>query len=84
MSTVLVFVFQFAMVFSLGFQSRNIRDGQYTMAAITSLVLGCLGVVNQVLVIKSTMQSDWLPLVAFVLAGPPGICLAMWVHDKVK
>lgn len=83
MSSIIVFFAQAFYVFLLGFQSRNVRDGQYAMAAATSLTLGIFGLINQVLVIRSTIASDWLPLIAYVAAGPVGICLAIRAHDAV-
>jgi hypothetical protein len=84
MTALTVFVCQCVYVFLLGLQSRNVRDGQYAMAVMTSTALGCVGLVNQVLIIRATLLSDLWPLAAYVAAGPIGICLAMATHDRIK
>lgn len=79
----IVFVCQMVYVFLLGMQSRHVRDGQFAWAMLTSTALGVFGLLNQVVIIRATLLENWWPLAAYVAAGPVGICLAMWFHDRM-
>jgi hypothetical protein len=80
-----VFFCQLGYVFLLGFQSRNVRDGQFLFAACTSGLLGAFGLFMTSAIARSAMLggSHWLT-VAYVAAGPCGVCLAMAFHDKLS
>jgi hypothetical protein len=83
MQALAVFCVQLFYVFLLGFQSRNVRDGQYGAAACTSTLLGIAGIFITPMVVKAALI-DPRPevLMAYVAAGPCGICFAMWFHDR--
>jgi len=78
-----VFTAQAVYVFLLGFQSRNVRDNQFVMAAMTSTCLGICGLTGLAVVVKAVQSGEWLPLIAYVAAGPVGICSAMAIHNQV-
>lgn len=80
-----VFLCQLAYVFLLGFQSRNVRDGQFLWAAATSGILGAGGLFMTSIIARSAMLGGdiWLAI-AYIAAGPCGICLAMHSHDKLS
>lgn len=79
-----VFLIQLVYVFLLGFQSRNVRDGQYTAAAMTSFLLGCCGLYLTTMIARAAItEGDRLVQIAYVIAGPVGICLAMHLHDRI-
>ena len=81
----LVFVCQFSMIFLLGIQSLNVRDGKKLSAAITSLLLGITGwfITGT---ISSVYHEGMLSMVffAFILSGPLGISFSIWLHAKFK
>lgn len=82
-TAITIFAVQLAYVFLLGFQSRNVRDGQYLAAAMTSTCLGMSGIYVQPMLVKAAIiNPSPFVLVAYVAAGPIGICSAMWIHDK--
>lgn len=77
---VIIFLCQLCYVFLLGMQSRNVNDGQYVAAAGTSLALGVLGLTAISQVVNTASTACFL---AYVAAGPIGICLAMWSHKRI-
>ena len=85
LEAIAVFFCQLGYVFLLGFQSRNVRDGQFLFAACTSGLLGAFGLFMTSAIARSAMLggSQWLT-VAYVAAGPCGVCLAMAFHDKLS
>lgn len=79
-----VFAIQVAYVFLLGLQSRNVRDSQYLAAAATSTMLGMAGLMTTTAIAKSVILGGSSVVgFAYVAGGPCGICLAMWLHDRV-
>lgn len=79
-----VFLCQLCYVFLLGWQSRNVNEGQYASAAGTSLALGVFGLTVTTLVIKAALLEPSVATIAgYLLAGPVGIVLSMWSHRKV-
>jgi hypothetical protein len=83
--SIAVFFCQMFYVFLLGIQSRNVRDGQYLSAAITSCTLGAAGLFMTSAIARSAMigGSAWLAI-SYIAAGPCGICLAMKFHDRLS
>jgi cation transporter-like permease len=79
-----VFISQFVAIFLLGIQSRNVNLKQYVPAAITSFLLGVTGFIVTGIVAKVYMDfssNGVTPtLIAFLLAGPLGICTSIWAH----
>ena len=83
MTYVLVFLCQMSYVFLLGIQSRNVRDSQYLGAAFVSTVLGVMGLFMTSAIAKSAINGGDTGLaIAYIGAGPLGICLAMWMHNR--
>lgn len=81
----LVFLAQIVYVFMLGFQSRNVRDGQYLAASLTSLGIGVSSLAIQPLIVKAVIiEPQPIVIVGFLLGGPIGICLAMFAHDRMR
>lgn len=82
MNETLIFVAQFSMIFLLGVQQLNVRDGHYIGAAITSLLLGVTGFTITSIVGKLQLEDLLRPIgVTFLVAGPIGITAAMYSHD---
>ena len=80
-----VFLCQCGYVFLLGIQSRNVRDGQLIPAAITSTILGLAGLYMTSAIARAAIDGGSASLaVAYVAAGPVGICLAIYLHDWSK
>lgn len=79
----LIFCCQFVMIFLLGIQSQNVRDGKKLSAAITSLLLGITGW-SITGTISSVYHEGMLSVVffSFVLAGPLAIATSIWLHEK--
>jgi hypothetical protein len=77
----LLFIAQFCMIFLLGVQSLNVRDGHYVGAAITSLLLGIVGFTITSIIGKLHIE-DLMTVVgcSFLVAGPLGIVSAMASH----
>jgi ABC-type phosphate transport system permease subunit len=83
MHALLVFVVQFTYVLLLGLQSRHVRDSQYLSAAWTSLTLGMMGLFITSSIARAAIEgSDWWLWIAYVAAGPTGICTAIYLHDR--
>lgn len=84
MNAALVFIAQMFYIFLLGIQSRNIRDGQMVGAAMVSIALGVCGLYMTAEIAKAATGGDGAIslAIAYVAAGPCGICLAIWAHDK--
>lgn len=83
MTPFVVFAVQWFYVAMLGLQSRHVRDGQYAPAALTSAVLGCCGLYLTSSIARLAVQHcDPWTILAYVLAGPCGIVVAMWGHNR--
>ena len=73
-----VFVAQATMVFLLGTQTINIIERSYLGAASTSLLLGILGYFLTAAIAEARLAGmGSLVWLAFITAGPVGICLAI-------
>lgn len=77
MTALLVFVSTFVAVFALGFQSRNVNQGHYTAAALTSFLIGAG---NLALYRFMPTPGTW-EVAAYLLAGPTAILASMKVHE---
>lgn len=78
----LVFLCQLSYVLLLGIQSRNVRDSQYVGAAVVSTILGVMGLFMTSAIAKSAINGGDMGLaLAYISAGPVGICLAILLHD---
>lgn len=79
-----VFAAQFVYVLLLGLQSLNVNGRHYAMAAATSVHLGVLGfwLTAMIAEVKTAGVGDgvWW---AFVLAGPVGIVVAIYIHPHL-
>lgn len=82
---VLVFGAQFIYVMLLGLQSLNVNGRHYAMAITTSFALGTLGFYLTAAVAEVRLAGQFGPVWwGFVLAGPAGISLAIWVHPHIR
>jgi len=77
MTTMLIFISTFVLVFALGFQSLNVNNGHYKAAFLTSFAIG---VANLVL-FKTVPQADLMDISAYLIAGPFAITASMKAHD---
>lgn len=70
----------FASVFALGFQSRNINNGDYLWAAGTSFFIGF----SQVAVWTRITKPDagFLETLIFSVSGMCGVLTSMYVHKR--
>ena len=80
MTELTIFSVNYLLVFALGFQSRNVNEGHYTLAFLTNAVIG---VMNAIILKLVPAADSWTTLVAYVSGGPLGIVSAMWVHHHV-
>ena len=75
-----VFLFQLVYVLLLGLQTLNVVDRNYLGAWSVSLLLGMIGFWMTAVIAEvktdGVGSSVWW---AFVLSGPIGICMAMWM-----
>ncbi len=82
LEAIAVFLCQCGYVFLLGIQSRNVRDGQIISAAFVSMILGLAGLFMTSAIARAAIDGGSVMLaVAYVAAGPVGICLAICLHD---
>lgn len=82
---VTIFLAQAAMVFLLGFQSLSVHARHYALAAGGSTLLGVTGYQITSIIAQSPHESAgsavWW---AYIVAGPIGITLSIWLHPKLK
>ena len=78
MSALVVFAATFASVFALGFQSRNVNQGHYLAAAITSLFISG----GHLVLYRQLPNPDALEIAGYMAGGVLGILTAMWAHDR--
>lgn len=80
MSLALFWLSTFGQVFVMGLQSRNVNTGRYGMAAMTSLAIGGMSIIN----VRGMVQLDPLVTLALVgTAGPLGIVTSMFFFRRV-
>jgi uncharacterized membrane protein YuzA (DUF378 family) len=69
----------FASVFALGFQSRNVNNGDYLWAAGTSLFVGF----SQAYLWKHVIDmGSFAAAATYSVAGATAIVSSMWVHKR--
>ena len=68
----------FVTVFALGFQSRNVNQGQYLYAAITSLFIGGASIV----LYKQLPDATVTECLAYLFGGVTGITSSIYVHAR--
>ena len=80
---VLIFIAQFCMIFLLGIQSMNIRDGNKLFAAITSLLLGMCGWYITGIISSAYNGGNVITpeFFSFLVAGPVGIVCSIVFYD---
>lgn len=76
----ILFAAGFVQVFALGFQSRNVNTGQYSLAAIFSFGIG----LSQAVVWSKVAGPGGGPMEALIysVSGAIAIVCAMWVHRR--
>jgi hypothetical protein len=79
MICLLVFLAAVLIVFMLGFQSLNVNRGHYWLACLTSLGIGTA---NLCLLKIIPQAKDPLEIACYLVGGPIGILLAMWLHPS--
>lgn len=72
-----IFATGFLSVFAMGFQSRNVNNGDYKYAALSSLFIGVSSVY-----LWNTVPATLLGGLIYGLSGSCGITLSMWVHRR--
>lgn len=77
-----VFLVQATYVLVLGLQSRFVHSGNVWGAATGSFVLGLGGLFVYSSLAKAAVHGDPAVQVAYVLAGPPAIVLAIHLHVR--
>jgi len=76
-TSLLIFISTFTLVFALGFQSLNVNNGHYKAAFFTSFAIGLANLV----LFKTVPQADFLDTSAYLIAGPFAIVASMKAHD---
>ncbi|TWT51818.1 hypothetical protein KOR42_32910 [Thalassoglobus neptunius] len=79
-----VLFLQSVYILLLGVQSRNVRDSQVLGAMGTSILLGLCGIYLTPAIVQASASGEPLTLVAFVVAGPVGIAVAITAHDHLS
>lgn len=80
-----VFAAQLIYIMLLGLQSLNVNGRHYGLAMASSFALGTLGFYLTAMVAEVQRAGQFGPIWwAFVLAGPVGICIAIWLHPHLK
>lgn len=78
MTTLLLFVCTFLLVFGLGLQSLNVNGGHYRAAFMTSFLIGSM----QMVTLKLGPDATHLEIAGYLLGGPFGIITSMWFHRR--
>lgn len=81
MAELILFLSALCMVFFLGFQQLCVTSGNFWLAAGNSTVIG---IFNLLLFKTAPNVSGAGEMIAYVVGGPIGICLAMYVHTLLK
>lgn len=80
-NSLLIFLAQFCVVYLLGVQSLNVRDGHYVGAAISSLLIGVFGFITTATIGGLEVADMGSSVgVGFLIAGPLAITAAMKTH----
>jgi len=79
MTCLLVFLAALFIVFLLGFQSLNVNQGHHWLACVTSLGIGTANLFLLKLIPQAT---KWEEIACYLIGGPIGILLAMWLHPS--
>jgi hypothetical protein len=79
----IVFFAQFLYVLVMGLQSLAVNNGRYLQAALQSFLLGSIGITITTEVVRrgEIGGATWW---AYVIAGPAGICLSMWLFQRYR
>jgi len=79
----LVFAAQFIYVLVMGLQSLAVNNGRYMQAAIQSFALGSVGITITTEIVRrgDIGGPTWW---AYVVAGPAGITVSMWLFNRGK
>ncbi len=78
-STLILFFAGYVSVFMYGFQSRNVNEGHYGLAAITSFLISG----SQLLVWKEIFNdTSVFNAIIWAISGSLGITSSMYVHRR--
>ncbi len=78
MTLLIVFVSQFASVFLLGLQSRNVNQRRYVAAVVTSFLIS----ISQFVFIRVAATGDVILFVSMAAGGCLGIATSIWFYDR--
>jgi hypothetical protein len=79
MTELYIFASTFAVVMLLGLQSLNVNGGHHIAAFTTSFGIGTANLV----LFKLVPDASVTEMLAYLLGGPFGILLAMWIHPRL-
>jgi hypothetical protein len=74
----LLFCVSASSVFMQAFQSRNVNQGHFIAAALTSLVIG----IAQTISLKMVPDASEIGSLLYILGGPVGVVAGMFVHSR--
>lgn len=77
MTSLLILISTFALVFALGFQSLNVNNGHYKSAFFTSFAIG----LSNLILLKTVPQAGVFEIAAYLISGPFAIITSMKVHE---
>ena len=60
------------------FQSRNVNQGHFVAAALTSFVIG----IAQTISLKMVPDASEIGALLYILGGPVGVVTGMFVHSR--
>ena len=80
MTEFFIFISAVGIVFFLGLQSLSVNSGHKILAAVNSLVIGTF---NLVLLKSIPNIESWQSTIAYLVGGPVGITLAIYLHPKI-
>lgn len=79
MTELTIFTSQIFVVMLLGLQSLNVNNGHANAAMLTSLGIGACSL----MLYKFVPDASLTECAAYLLAGPIGIRIAMWLHPRM-
>jgi len=80
MTEFLIFLSAVGIVFFLGLQSLSVNSGHKVLAAVNSLVIGTFNLI----LLKSVPNIEtWQATAAYLVGGPVGITITIYLHPKI-
>lgn len=79
MNAFLLFLSSFAIVFAFAFQQHNVHYRRYRLAVANALLIDALNLV----LLKMGTAATLPEMTAYLIGGPLGTLVAMWVNERL-